>query len=202
MPAVRRQARARMQRTHATMGRMVDALRALDGVDRGHHRASVTSRRGILIADVLKFSVASYASAAELNQPPVPITPDPLPAGASSTDQLLRLLVATGNSGDADDSAAAEAGHQERSRMIADALAKFPATEERSVAMLAGLGGPQEDAVSLAGYGWLGPLPDGPITWCIQPGGASGRWYCSVLYPNRRVATYWSDTDDSGGSLP
>lgn len=47
-----------------------------------------------------------------------------------------------------------------------------------------------------------GFVPRGPITWCIQPGGASGKWRCSVLYPDRVVRSYWSLTDDSGGSLP
>lgn len=47
-----------------------------------------------------------------------------------------------------------------------------------------------------------GFAPRGPITWCIRPGGASGKWRCSVLYPNLRVRSYWSLTDDSGGSLP
>jgi hypothetical protein len=47
-----------------------------------------------------------------------------------------------------------------------------------------------------------GFVPRGPITWCIQPGGTSGSWRCSVLYPDRRVERYWSSTDNSGGSLP
>jgi len=47
-----------------------------------------------------------------------------------------------------------------------------------------------------------GLAPRGPITWCVQPGGVSGKWRCSVLYPDRVVSSYWSLTDDSGGSLP
>lgn len=47
-----------------------------------------------------------------------------------------------------------------------------------------------------------GFVPRGPITWCIKPGGASGKWRCSVLYPDLVVRSYWSLTDDSGGSLP
>jgi hypothetical protein len=46
------------------------------------------------------------------------------------------------------------------------------------------------------------PLPSGPITWCLQPGGAAGKFRCSVLYPSGKVEVYWSLTDDSGGSLP
>lgn len=47
-----------------------------------------------------------------------------------------------------------------------------------------------------------GFVPRGPVTWCIRPGGASGKWRCSVLYPDLVVRSYWSLTDDSGGSLP
>jgi hypothetical protein len=47
-----------------------------------------------------------------------------------------------------------------------------------------------------------GPVARGPITWCIQPGGTSGKWRCSVLDPDLGVSVYWSLTDDSYGSLP
>jgi len=46
------------------------------------------------------------------------------------------------------------------------------------------------------------PLPDGPIVWCIRPPGVFGVFRCSVLYPDLSVGTYWSPTDDSGGSAP
>jgi hypothetical protein len=46
------------------------------------------------------------------------------------------------------------------------------------------------------------PFPDGPIVWCIRPPGVFGNWRCSVLYPDLSVGTYWSPTDDSGGSVP
>jgi hypothetical protein len=55
--------------------------------------------------------------------------------------------------------------------------------------------------VRAAGYG-IRPLPSGPIVWCLRPGGTAGKFRCSVLYPDGRVASYWSFTDDSGGSLP
>ena len=46
------------------------------------------------------------------------------------------------------------------------------------------------------------PLPAGPIVWCVRPEGTFGFWRCSVLYPDLSVGTYWSPSDDSGGSLP
>ncbi|GFG48631.1 hypothetical protein CQY20_10090 [Mycolicibacterium agri] len=45
------------------------------------------------------------------------------------------------------------------------------------------------------------PLPAGPVVWCIRPRGTFGMYRCSVLYPDLGVGTYWSPTDDSGGSL-
>ncbi|RDH79213.1 hypothetical protein DVS77_07160 [Mycolicibacterium moriokaense] len=44
------------------------------------------------------------------------------------------------------------------------------------------------------------PYPDGPIVWCLRPNGTFGHYRCSVLYPDLSVGTYWSPTDDSGGS--
>jgi Domain of unknown function (DUF4226) len=48
----------------------------------------------------------------------------------------------------------------------------------------------------------LPPFPAGPIVWCVRPEGTFGFWRCSVLYPDLSVGTYWSPTDDTGGSLP
>ncbi len=43
------------------------------------------------------------------------------------------------------------------------------------------------------------PLPAGPIVWCLRPNGTFGRYRCSILYPDLRVSTYWSPTDDTHG---
>jgi hypothetical protein len=45
-------------------------------------------------------------------------------------------------------------------------------------------------------------VPTGPIVWCLRPQGTFGNYRCSVLYPDLRVGTYWSPSDDTGGSLP
>jgi hypothetical protein len=61
---------------------------------------------------------------------------------------------------------------------------------------------PGSDAfVQETGYG-ISPPPSGPITWCFRPGGTSGKFRCSVLFPNGSTDGYWSLTDDSGGGLP
>lgn len=73
--------------------------------------------------------------------PPPMITPDQLATGASSISQLLRALGAAANAGDPDDYGEALAGHDEREAKTSDALAKFPANEERAAAQLAGVGG-------------------------------------------------------------
>jgi hypothetical protein len=44
-----------------------------------------------------------------------------------------------------------------------------------------------------------GPRPAGPIVWCLRPNGTFGRYRCSILYPDLRVSTYWSTTDDTHG---
>ena len=44
--------------------------------------------------------------------------------------------------------------------------------------------------------------PTGPIVWCLRPRGTFGLYRCSVLYPDLRVGTYWSPSDDTGGSQP
>ena len=43
-------------------------------------------------------------------------------------------------------------------------------------------------------------LPTGPVVWCVRPRGTFGFYRCSVLYPDLSVGTYWSPSDDSGGS--
>jgi hypothetical protein len=45
-------------------------------------------------------------------------------------------------------------------------------------------------------------VPTGPIVWCLRPQGTFGNYRCSVLYPDLRVGTYWSPSDNTGGSLP
>lgn len=45
------------------------------------------------------------------------------------------------------------------------------------------------------------PLPQGPIVWCLRPNGTFGMYRCSILYPNLRVSSYWSLTDDTNGQL-
>jgi hypothetical protein len=45
------------------------------------------------------------------------------------------------------------------------------------------------------------PAPRGPIVWCLLQGTAGNSWRCSVLYPDGGTDWYWSNSDDSGGSL-
>jgi hypothetical protein len=43
------------------------------------------------------------------------------------------------------------------------------------------------------------PIPEGPVVWCLRPNGTFGRYRCSILYPDLKVSTYWSSTDDTHG---
>jgi hypothetical protein len=46
----------------------------------------------------------------------------------------------------------------------------------------------------------VGPdFPTGPIVWCLRPAGTFGYYRCSMLYPNLKVSSYWSPTDDTHG---
>jgi Domain of unknown function (DUF4226) len=90
---------------------------------------------------------------------------------------------------------------QDIKQVIADAVADSTS----NAAVLRSLR-PSYATVSVSAFGSPlmagGFVPRGPIIWCVQPGGTSGKWRCSVLYPDRVVSSYWSLTDDSGGSLP
>jgi hypothetical protein len=59
-----------------------------------------------------------------------------------------------------------------------------------------------DNAIPVAPPAQEPPIPTGPIVWCVRPEGTFGFWRCSVLYPDLSVGTYWSPSDDSGGSLP
>jgi len=61
---------------------------------------------------------------------------------------------------------------------------------------------PDNDGVPVAPPLQEPPFPSGPIVWCVRPEGTFGFWRCSVRYPDLSVGTYWSPSDDTGGSLP
>lgn len=76
--------------------------------------------------------------------PPPVITPDQLAQGGSAISQLLKVLGIAANGGDPADNLAALAGHDEREAKTADALGKFPATEEQSAGRLGSVGNQSE----------------------------------------------------------
>jgi hypothetical protein len=92
---------------------------------------------------------------------------------------------------------------QAKTRDIQEVVAKAAAESTSNAAALRALR-PSYATISAFGSPLMGGglVPRGPITWCIQPGGASGKWRCSVVHPDLSVSGYWSFTDDTGGSLP
>jgi hypothetical protein len=80
--------------------------------------------------DELRIYVEKLAEALQHNMPPPPIPAD-MPAGAvSEIDMLLAGLGMAGNSGDPKDTAAGQAGFEQRGQKTGDAMAKFPAGDQ------------------------------------------------------------------------
>jgi len=80
--------------------------------------------------DELRIYVEKLAEALQHNMPPPPIPAD-MPAGAvSEIDMLLAGLGMAGNSGDPKDTAAGQAGFEQRGQKTGEAMAKFPAGDQ------------------------------------------------------------------------
>ena len=97
----------------------------------------------------LNANAEQYLQANGLNVPPPPITSDPLVAGATPIEQLLRVLGLAANAGDPQDNAESVEGHAERDAKTAEAAAKFPAQDENAAAEMKGVAG-QGDATQMA----------------------------------------------------
>jgi hypothetical protein len=144
------------------------------------------------MSDRVRVDLEAYA--ATPNPAPPAITPDPIPSGGSTTDRLLGMLGTAVNSGDADDNAAAQAGHRERQAGIAYALERFPAQEQQSVTQLAQIG----SAGGVQMVDAPAPPPTGHVTVC-EPYQSGGGFVCWDWYLDGSIARGWSPTDRSGG---
>lgn len=94
----------------------------------------------------------------------------------------------------------------EAERMILTALRRHVTQTVDVVASIRQQGAELATSISLLDYEMPAapspqgpPLPAGPIVWCLRPNGTFGRYRCSILYPDLRVSTYWSTTDDTHG---
>ena len=97
----------------------------------------------------LAASAGHYLQANAMNTPPPPITSDPLVAGATPIEQLLRVLGLAANLGDPKDNAESLEEHAKRDAKTAEAAAKFPAQDEAASAEMKGVAA-QGDASQMA----------------------------------------------------
>jgi hypothetical protein len=89
----------------------------------------------------LNANAGDYLAAQGGNVPPPPITSDPLVAGATPIEQLLRVLGLAANLGDPKDNSESIEEHAKRDSKTADAAAKFPAQDEQASAEMKGVAG-------------------------------------------------------------
>lgn len=97
----------------------------------------------------LAASAGHYLQANAMNAPPPPIASDPLVAGATPIEQLLRVLGLAANLGDPKDNAESLEEHAKRDAKTAEAAAKFPAQDEAASAEMKGVAA-QGDASQMA----------------------------------------------------
>lgn len=89
----------------------------------------------------LNASPTDYLAAQGGNLPPPPITSDPLVAGMTPIEQLLRVLGLAANLGDPKDNTESIEEHAKRDSKTAEAAAKFPAQDEQANAEMKGVAG-------------------------------------------------------------
>ncbi|WP_445168212.1 hypothetical protein ACTXG7_02125 [Mycolicibacterium sp. Dal123E01] len=89
----------------------------------------------------LNANAADYLAAQGMNGVPPPIGSDPLVAGATPIEQLLRLLGMAANMGDPKDNSESAEEHAKRDSKTGDAAAKFPAQDELANADMKGVAG-------------------------------------------------------------
>ena len=96
----------------------------------------------------LSASAGQYLAANGMNVAPPPIASDPLVAGATPIEQLLRVLGLAANLGDPTDNSESIEEHAKRDSKTAEAAAKFPAQDEQASAEMKGVAGQGADQMA------------------------------------------------------
>ncbi|GAY17407.1 hypothetical protein [Mycobacterium sp. shizuoka-1] len=96
----------------------------------------------------LSASAGQYLAANGMNVAPPPIASDPLVAGATPIEQLLRVLGLAANLGDPKDNSESIEEHAKRDSKTAEAAAKFPAQDEQASAEMKGVAGQGADQMA------------------------------------------------------
>ena len=89
----------------------------------------------------LNANAGQYQAANGMNLAPPPISSDPLVAGVTPIEQLLRVLGLAANLGDPKDNSESIEEHAKRDSKTAEAAAKFPAQDEQASAEMKGVAG-------------------------------------------------------------
>jgi hypothetical protein len=89
----------------------------------------------------LSANASDYLAANGMNLAPPPISSDPLVAGLTPIEQLLRVLGLSANLGDPKDNTESIEEHAKRDSKTAEAAAKFPAQDEQASAEMKGVAG-------------------------------------------------------------
>ncbi len=89
----------------------------------------------------LNANASDYLAANGMNLAPPPISSDPLVAGMTPIEQLLRVLGLAANLGDPKDNTESIEEHAKRDSKTAEAAAKFPAQDEQASAEMKGVAG-------------------------------------------------------------
>ncbi|NTY61215.1 hypothetical protein [Mycolicibacterium sphagni] len=89
----------------------------------------------------LNANASDYLAAQGMNLAPPPISSDPLVAGMTPIEQLLRVLGLAANLGDPKDNSESIEEHAKRDSKTAEAAAKFPAQDEQASAEMKGVAG-------------------------------------------------------------
>ena len=89
----------------------------------------------------LSANASDYLAANGMNLAPPPISSDPLVAGMTPIEQLLRVLGLAANLGDPKDNTESIEEHAKRDSKTAEAAAKFPAQDEQASAEMKGVAG-------------------------------------------------------------
>jgi hypothetical protein len=84
----------------------------------------------------LRIYIQDLMQALQHNMPPPPIPADMPPGAVSEIDMILAGLGMAGNAGDPTDTAAGQAGFEQRGQKTGEAISKFPAGEQDSSKML------------------------------------------------------------------
>ncbi|MCX2934511.1 hypothetical protein ORI20_30035 [Mycobacterium sp. CVI_P3] len=92
----------------------------------------------------LNANASDYLAANGMNLAPPPITSDPLVAGMTPIEQLLRVLGLAANLGDPKDNTESIEEHAKRDSKTAEAAAKFPAQDEQASAEMKSVAGQGE----------------------------------------------------------